>query len=293
MVTVTCACGEVFFADDRHRGQSLRCRRCGTVLTVPVGPPPAPISGPASRPSVWQATAARTFARPRRRKALLALGVACAGVTLVLLFTLTRREPTPSATTQARPPTIGTDAAPWGSTPSSPSADVAGEPRRSKEDRLARLEARACSRAKENPPRTSAVLHAPVGDQDGSLRVANGTNHDAAVFLVDGSMNTVAGVYIQAGATGRLHGIPDGRYEIHYTLGTGWLAGRMRFCEDGSFHAFDVPVTFRTTEESAGDTVWVRKPVLEITLHPVVGGTARTHAISPDRFAPGLAQSRP
>jgi hypothetical protein len=34
MIKVLCGCGEVYHAEDSHRGRALRCRKCGTVLNI-------------------------------------------------------------------------------------------------------------------------------------------------------------------------------------------------------------------------------------------------------------------
>lgn len=190
------------------------------------------------------------------------------------------------------PPTLGPNVpSPSDAMLPPPSAGAQSKPQGSMEERLARLEAIACDRAKTRGRSASgAVLRAPSGGHDGGLRVVNGTDRDAAVFLVEQGTITVAGVFVRASTTARLDGIPDGRYEIQYAMGAGWLPRQIRFCEDNSFHAFDAPVSFRTTEEAVGDSVWVRKTIFEITLHTVAGGTARTHGIPPERFAPGLTR---
>ena len=218
------------------------------------------------------------------------MAVALGGVALVLLITRGPGEPDTRIPTTHTPPPI-TSGLPEQSggpipTASSPSTELRSA---SRQERLARLEAGACDRAKTRGRSASgAVLRAPSGGHDGGLRVVNGTDRDAAVFLVEQGTITVAGVFVRASTTARLDGIPDGRSEIQYAKGAGWLPRQIKFCEDNSFHAFDALVSFRTTEEAVGDSVWVRKTIFEITLHTVAGGTARTHGIPPERFAPGL-----
>ena len=106
------------------------------------------------------------------------------------------------------------------------------------------------------------------------LSIDNGTKHDAVVGLIGPGRERHVWVYVHARHAATIRRIAPGTYRVHFKLGTGWL-GREFAEREGDFEFVD-PLEFREetheTEEGRRSTyaTW------SVSLHPVVGGTART-----------------
>lgn len=111
----------------------------------------------------------------------------------------------------------------------------------------------------------------------GVLKVANGTNRDAYVKLINpDSHESIAEFYVKSNSVYTLEQIPDGTYQVLFELGTGWNAQTQDFSQNKSFSKFNESLKFTTRQ--LGNEIQYR--VFEITLHPVPNGKARTSAVS-------------
>ncbi|MEO3807491.1 hypothetical protein ABGB17_00665 [Sphaerisporangium sp. B11E5] len=109
----------------------------------------------------------------------------------------------------------------------------------------------------------------------GRFTVDNGNSQDAVVTLVRGKTKGTS-FYIRKNRKATIRSIPDGTYNVYYTVGTDWDRGRRAFTRDCAFRRFERPIRFRTT--STQYTTWT------VTLNSVVGGNARTNDVDPDDF---------
>ena len=115
----------------------------------------------------------------------------------------------------------------------------------------------------------------------GSLRISNGTSSDAIAKLVDTSTNkTCRLVYIQASTVGTISSIGSGNYTLKFSLGSEYAKDSGKFLYSQSFSKFDEILDFSVSRTNDG----IRWMDYEVTLNPVVGGTARTSSISAADF---------
>lgn len=113
------------------------------------------------------------------------------------------------------------------------------------------------------------------------LRISNGTTSDAIAKLVDTSSGrTVRLVYIQAGSVANVSAIASGFYTLKFSLGSEYDKENGKFLNSQSFSKFDDTLDCTVTKTSSGLT-WTDH---EVTLNPVLGGTARTSSISAADF---------
>jgi hypothetical protein len=115
----------------------------------------------------------------------------------------------------------------------------------------------------------------------GALTVSNGTKQDAFVKLVNPPVRTlVASFFVKSGSTFTQNQIPDGTYKVLFVLGKGWNPTIQSFTRGKSFAKFDKPLNFATVQLGSA----IRYKAFKITLHPVVGGKARTSGVSQKEF---------
>jgi hypothetical protein len=115
----------------------------------------------------------------------------------------------------------------------------------------------------------------------GALTVSNGTNRDAYVKLVDpNSRVLVAAFYVKSNSSFTQEQIPDGNYKVLFVLGNGWNSQTQAFAKNKSFAKFNQLLNFTTMQMAGG----IQYRVFKITLHPVVGGKAKTSGVSQKEF---------
>jgi hypothetical protein len=110
----------------------------------------------------------------------------------------------------------------------------------------------------------------------GHLTVENGLDLDAVAVLSWPDARPVVAVYIQNHDQFTITGIPDGTYDLFFTLGEDWDSEQAKFTRRKSLSRFDDPFPFTTTATTY--RVW------SVTLHPVAGGTAETEPLSEEEF---------
>lgn len=114
---------------------------------------------------------------------------------------------------------------------------------------------------------------------EGTLEISNGTRYDAVAKLVKGN-TAIYSVYIGANRDYTIEGISDGYYELMFAQGSDWNTVTKQFNKNQSYSAFDETFDFITTE----DEYYYYPPGFEVTLNPVVGGTAETSSVNPAEF---------
>lgn len=114
---------------------------------------------------------------------------------------------------------------------------------------------------------------------NGTLEISNGTQYDAVAKLINGN-TAVYSVYIRANSTYTVTDVSDGYYELMFAQGSDWNTITKQFNKDQSYSTFDETFDFETTEDSQ----YVYYSTFEVTLNPVVGGTAETSSINPVEF---------
>jgi len=103
----------------------------------------------------------------------------------------------------------------------------------------------------------------------GKLTVENQGTVDTVIKLMAGG-DLIRAIYVQAGGSSTVDGIPNGTYEAFYTSGTDWDDGNRRFTRDCEFDKFDDPLRYTTTTTSTA----IEYSVWTLTLHTsaLVGG---------------------
>ena len=109
---------------------------------------------------------------------------------------------------------------------------------------------------------------------DGELTVENGLDLDAvAVLSRDGWL---LAVYVRHNSSHTITGIPDGSYELYFTLGEDWDAEQGAFTRRRDLSRFEESFPFTSTATTY--SVW------SVTLHPVPGGTADSQDVPENQF---------
>lgn len=110
---------------------------------------------------------------------------------------------------------------------------------------------------------------------EGELQISNGTSYDALAKLIrDGA--SVLTVYIKANNIYTMKNISDGTYWLAFAQGMDWNTTTLKFNRNAQASVFDETFDFETT--ATRFTSW------EVTLNPVVGGTAQSSDVDQSQF---------
>jgi hypothetical protein len=85
----------------------------------------------------------------------------------------------------------------------------------------------------------------------GQLTVDNGNDSDAVLKLVQGGTPVVS-LYVGHGDKATLTRIPDGTYQVFFTIGDDWSVPDRLFTRSCEFSQFDNPISYNTIQESRG-----------------------------------------
>ena len=119
----------------------------------------------------------------------------------------------------------------------------------------------------------------------GELTIKNGTDNDAVVKLVPITINKSAlTIYVRRNSNFTIKKIKDGNYKLFFVVGRHYDEDSLIFLQDCSFAVFEEVFSFNTTEYRISDKIKTEYSVFEITLHGVIGGTAKTDAITKKDF---------
>jgi hypothetical protein len=120
----------------------------------------------------------------------------------------------------------------------------------------------------------------------GKLQIKNGTSLDAIVKLVNTTINkSVFTVYIKANSTYTIDKVKDGNYKLFFNLGNDWDTEVKAFAVNSGYEVFEDLFDFTTREYEEGDYIRTKYSTFEVTLNPVIGGTAETENVNVAEFA--------
>lgn len=119
----------------------------------------------------------------------------------------------------------------------------------------------------------------------GQLKIKNGTSNDAVAKLVNiSTRKSVMTVYIRRNSNLTIDNIRDGYYRLYFVLGRRYDKEQSIFMENCSFSVFDDLFDFNTFSYNLSEGTETNYSVFEVTLHPVIGGTAKTNNVSKKEF---------
>ena len=110
---------------------------------------------------------------------------------------------------------------------------------------------------------------------DGELQIKNGTSLDAVAKLIRAGASVLT-VYIKANSTYTMRNISDGLYWLAFAQGLDWDSTTQKFRRNAQYSAFEKTFDFNTTN--------TQYTIFEVTLNPVIGGTAETSTVDPEQF---------
>jgi hypothetical protein len=113
----------------------------------------------------------------------------------------------------------------------------------------------------------------------GTLTVDNGGDSDAVITLARGK-HPIVSVYVRKDKKYTVTGVGDGSYKVFFTGGVDWDGKARRFARKCAFQQFDDKLTFRTTRTASE----IRWSTWDISLQPVLGGTAPTSDVDPNDY---------
>jgi hypothetical protein len=117
----------------------------------------------------------------------------------------------------------------------------------------------------------------------GILKITNGTADDSVVKLVTSKTGRlVYFAYIAANSEFTINNISDGNYRLLFSSGKDW-DGSM-FTREQGYSSFGDAFDFITTKYSDEEYEHTKYSTFEVTLNPVIGGTATTNKIDPNTF---------
>jgi hypothetical protein len=118
----------------------------------------------------------------------------------------------------------------------------------------------------------------------GELSISNQTSLDAVVRVYNPStLETVRWFFVKAHGSVEVTWIPQGNYNLAYTSGLDWVDSDEAFRWNPSYFEFERPLIY--SEQI--DTNRIRYSKFSVTLHPVIGGNAKTKPISRNEFLKG------
>lgn len=118
----------------------------------------------------------------------------------------------------------------------------------------------------------------------GKLSIDNGTDLDSVAKLINGSRKSIITVYIKAHNSYTIDGIAVGRYELFFAHGRDWDSSTNSFLLSRSFSKFEDSFDFTVHDEYRSDGTYQVYSTYSVTLHPVVGGEAKTDTVSEGEF---------
>jgi hypothetical protein len=144
------------------------------------------------------------------------------------------------------------------------------------------LAADACrSSLQERPQNGTEAETSKVTAGHGTLTISNGNSEDSAVILSNSAMDSDDRLmYIRAGMTAIIRNIPPGQYRIQFQIGKSWDAEAERFRCVIATAMFDRTASFEENETEHE----IQYADIQITLHKLSGGNARTTSITPAAF---------
>ncbi len=117
----------------------------------------------------------------------------------------------------------------------------------------------------------------------GTLKIDNGTSNDSVVkFITTETGRLVYFVYISANSSYTIENISDNSYKVLFSSGTNW-DGKV-FTKNRSNQSFDDKIDYITYTYSDSEYEHTKYTTYNLTLNPVIGGTAQTSEIDKNIF---------
>lgn len=111
----------------------------------------------------------------------------------------------------------------------------------------------------------------------GTLEIDNGTSDDAIAKLTNvNSGLAVITIYIQANSNFTITNIANGKYKLLFHTGKDWSEEKKKFLFNPSFSKFTDDFIYTTTN--------TKYTTYQVTLNPVLGGTATTDPVTESEF---------
>jgi phage FluMu protein Com len=281
VIDVTCPqCGEVYHADPVHVGKQIRCRRCSSLLLI-LGAAGTIVKKPPEANGVrqYQPRADARSALPNQTLGLASIVAVVVVITAALAILLWHSRPNQDRTSAVQTGiVVSQKSLETGSLPMAPQEPVPTE----QEPRYEVVDPSACD---EHAPHSSMANGSRIipdvgATGHGVLDVQNGTGDDAVIFLTDSaSEETIREVYVEAGHSIQVKGIPKGTYELSYTHGIDWAGDDIFHCGQ-DYARFERDLPFKEESDQEG----THYNSITVTLHSVVGGNIHTKRISRQEF---------
>lgn len=119
----------------------------------------------------------------------------------------------------------------------------------------------------------------------GKLDIDNGTDSDAVAKLVNTLNNkSVFTVYIKANSKYTISNVRDNVYELVFSMGSDWDKTTKKFLVNSGYEKFDDSFDFTTNRYSDGEYEHTQYTHFNVTLNPVVNGSAKTSEVNPAEF---------
>jgi len=248
-IEIRCPCGEVYHATSAQAGKTIRCRACGRLVTISLA-----VTG-------RHATTSQA-ARPHRPKWLAWVLLAFPAALVAVLDVQGQNGGVQPASTPLYSPPASTLEPPIVPEPSVQSA-------------LPHDSTPSCGFEPAFRPSSGTPLVTRSTQGLGILTIENGTTADAYALLVSSSSGRrYAAMYLRAGTTAAIRRVAPDTYDLRFQFWDSWLRIN-RFCTSRGSSQFDRPLIFEEIPDANG-TLFSQ---FRVTLHPVPGGDARTHAI--------------
>lgn len=119
---------------------------------------------------------------------------------------------------------------------------------------------------------------------EGIINISNGSGSDAVVKLITSNGQKAYSVYVRSNNSYSIKKINDGNYRVLFSFGSNWDETQKKFLVNPSAEAFDKNFDFSTYDTNDGDYVTTHYSTYDITLNPVLNGTAITNPIDPNEF---------
>lgn len=132
----------------------------------------------------------------------------------------------------------------------------------------------------ERPETGYRIRHDRITTGLGQLTVTNGTDHDAAIRLVEANtLKSARFVYVRANDKSTINGIAPGSYTLLFSLGNDWIRACGKFLRVSDYQKFTNGLDFQQSDTKYSE--------FEVTLNRVPEGTAKTEPISEAEFLAG------
>jgi len=126
------------------------------------------------------------------------------------------------------------------------------------------------------PLNGSMIKDTRTANGPGTLTVGNGLDSDGMVAMMDKATTVLIIFYVHGKESYTLQGIPDGDYQVFFTLGKDWSWEEKTFTPAQSTRKFDDSLTYTTANGTY--------TTFSLTLHSVSGGSAKSTEIDPATF---------